>query len=130
MRRFGERGLALAATVVIPVALRVLPLPSVLALCDRWPSVRKPRYAPHALARRVRRLLAHGRGPWESTCLTRSLVLYTMLRMHGHRPRFVVGVAGSESKFAAHAWIVMGDAPFAEPGAVARDYAPLLSHGA
>ena len=130
MTRLGERTLALAATVVIPVALRVLSLRSVLALCDRWPAVERPVYAPQALAHRVRRVLAHGRGPWESTCLTRSLVLYTMLRVNRHRPRFVVGVAGSESNFAAHAWVVTGDTPVGEPPTVTRGYAPLMSHGA
>ena len=125
-----ERALALSAAVVIPVALRCLPLRTVLALCDRWPALDAPGLSPHALAFRVRRWLAHGRGPWASTCLTRSLVLYAMLRQHGHRPRFTVGVAGPQAHFSAHAWVSIDDTALGDPHGVADGYAQLLSHHA
>ena len=129
MSRTRERMLALSAAIVLPVALRVLSLPAVLAICDRWPTIQRPRHAPHALADRVRRWMSRGRGPWTSTCLTRSLVLYTMLRQHGYRPRFIVGVAGAESRFDAHAWVTLGDAALGE-GDVVNRYARLVTHGA
>ena len=130
MIRVRERALALCATIVVPVALRWLSLRAVLALCDRWPALDAPRHSPHALALRVRRWLAHGRGPWASTCLTRSLVLYTMLRQHGHRPRLTVGVAGPEASFTAHAWVSIGDTALGDPHGVADRYTQLLSHHA
>ena len=100
-----ERAMAAAATIVIPAAIRVLPLRATLRLCDAWPRTRGPHARPEALARRVDRWLARGRGPWRPTCLTRTLVLYTMLRQHGHAPRLHRGAAGSARHFSAHSWV-------------------------
>jgi len=130
MSRFAERVLGLTAVIVLPVVLRALSLPAVLALCDRWPMTGGPRYAGAALAHRVRRWMAHGRGLSASTCLTRSLVLYAMLRQHGHRPRFHVGVAGREASFVAHAWVTLEGLTLGDPPTSADCYTCLLSHGA
>lgn len=129
MRRWAERGGALAAVVLIPLLLAVLPLPSVLALCDRWPRLGDGRATPNGLADRVRRWLSRGRGPWTSSCLTRSLVLYAMLRQHGHRPRLHVGVEGDARAFAAHAWVTLGGRPVGQPATVADRYQVLMVHG-
>ena len=72
-------------------------------------------HSPAALAKRVRRWLAHGRGPWTSTCLTRALVLYTMLRQHGYRPSVVIGVDGDFHRFDAHAWVELDGNSVGEP---------------
>ena len=130
MNAFRERLVALAATLILPLALRVVSLRAVLAICDRWPVFERPRHPPHALARRVHRWMARGRGPWAGTCLTHSLVLYAMLRQHGYRPRFIVGVAGVESSFSAHAWVTIDGVPLGNAlGGVDR-YTMLMSHGA
>ena len=126
--RMVERALALAATALIPLALVILPLRLVLAFCDRWPRAGLAPRTPVQLAQRVRRWLAHGRGPWASTCLTRSLVLYVLLRQHGYRPGFVVGVAGTSRAFDAHAWVTLDDGPVADPPDVDGAYTRLLSH--
>src|SRR5687768_12532453 len=57
-----ERIVAAAAALAIPLALRLLPLPRVLALCDRWPRVAPQPARPPVLSHRVRRWLAAGRG--------------------------------------------------------------------
>ncbi|HET9004957.1 MAG TPA: lasso peptide biosynthesis B2 protein [Gemmatimonadaceae bacterium] len=129
MNRWLERGGALAAVVLIPLLLAVLPLPSVLAVCDRWPRVGRGQATPNGLADRARRWLAHGRGPWTSSCLTRSLVLYAMLRQHGHRPRLHVGVEGDARAFAAHAWVTLGGHPVEQPVTVGDRYQALMVHG-
>lgn len=128
--RWLERAHALGAALLVPLALHFLSLPNVLVLCDRWPVVALPRATPRALARRVHRWLAYGRGPWASSCLTRSLVLYVMLRQQGYQPRFVVGVAGVEQQFDAHAWITLAGMPVADAPDVIGDYTQLLAHGA
>ena len=130
MNRVRERMVALIAAVVLPAAVRVLALPTVLRICDRWPSAGRVRQAPHALAGRARRWLWHGRGPWTSTCLTRSLLLYAMLRQHGYRPRFVVGVMGAHARFAAHAWVMLDDMALGDPQGAVDGYSQLISHGA
>ena len=129
MSRWLERGVALAAVVMIPLLLALLPLPSVLAVCDRWPRTGGSRATPNGLADRTRRWLARGRGPWTSSCLTRSLVLYAMLRQHGHRPRLHVGVEGDARAFAAHAWVTLGGTPLEQPATVAQQYRQLMVHG-
>jgi hypothetical protein len=128
--RMMERGMALSIAVMMPLALRWLSLPNVLALCDRWPATARVKATPDALARRVSRWLFHGRGPWSSTCLTRSIVLYGMLRQHGYEPRFVVGVHGRERAFDAHAWVTLGGVPVADTPERAGSYTQLLAHGA
>jgi len=128
--RWLERALALSAALLAPLALRFLSLPAVLTLCDRWPALSWPRYSPHALSGRVQRWLAYGRGPWLSSCLTRSVVLYVMLRQHGYRPRFFIGVSGEERAFGAHAWVTLGGAPVGDWPNVTSGYTHLLAHGA
>ena len=128
MSRLLERGGALAAVVLVPPLLALLPLPAVLAVCDHWPRIGGGA-TPNGLADRVRRWLAHGRGPWTSSCLTRSLVLYAMLRQHGHRPALHVGVEGDARAFAAHAWVTLGGRPVEQPSTVGDRYRPLMVHG-
>lgn len=130
MSRFRERAVALIAAILLPVAVRALALPTVLRICDRLPSAGRMRQAPGALVGRARRWLWHGRGPWTSTCLTRSLLLYAMLRQHGYRPRFVVGVMGAQARFAAHAWVMLDDMALGDPRGAVDNYSQLLSHGA
>lgn len=122
--------MSVAAAIVVPVALRLLPLRATLALCDAWPRVPSARTAGDALARRVDRWMAHGRTLWRPTCLTRTLVLYTLLRQHGHAPRLHIGASGSAHRFRAHAWISLGGAAVAEPDPSLGDYRELLVHGA
>ena len=128
--RWAERSMALGAAILVPLALRLRPLPEVLALCDRMPGrVQRP-HPPHVLAQRTHRWLARGRGPWTSSCLTRSLVLYTMLRQHGYAPRLSVGVAGTAQRFDAHAWVTIGGVPVMDPPGVGNSYSEVMSHGA
>lgn len=129
MSRWIERGCAVLALIVVPFLLAVLPFRAVLAVCDRWPRARGGGATPHGLAHRVRRWLSHGRGPWTSSCLTRSLVLYAMLRQHGYRPRLSLGVAGRSADFTAHAWVSLGDVAIEAPADIARSYQPLVVHG-
>lgn len=129
MKRSLERGSALLALVLIPLLLALLPLPVVLAVCDRWPAVAGRGATPDGLADRVRRWLSHGRGPWKSSCLTRSLVLYALLRQHGYQPRLSLGVNGDSREFVAHAWISLGGIPVDGPADIADRYRPLMVHG-
>ncbi|HJU66990.1 MAG TPA: lasso peptide biosynthesis B2 protein [Gemmatimonadaceae bacterium] len=125
-----ERALALAAAIVVPMALRILPFRATLALCDAWPRASRARASAAALARRVDRWLAWGRGLWRPTCLTRTVVLYAMLRQHGHRPRLHIGTTGPAQEFRAHAWLSLGDLPVGEPDPALGGYRTLLTHGA
>jgi hypothetical protein len=129
MSRWLERGGALAAVMIIPLLLALLPFPAVLAACDRWPRIGAGGATPDGLADRARRWLSHGRGPWTSSCLTRSLVLYAMLRQHGYRPHLHLGVDGDAMSFTAHAWVTLGGRPVEQPSTVGERYQQLMVHG-
>jgi hypothetical protein len=123
-----ERGCALAVVVLVPVALRVLPLRATLTLCDRFPRLASAGASPLALTSRVHRWMSHGRSLWTSSCLTRAVVLYTMLRQHGHRPRLHIGVRGASASFVAHAWVSLAGRPVGEDSSVSQHYRELLAH--
>ena len=98
-----ERILSAAALLVVPLAARLVPLRAALALCDRWPSHPGVPSTPGKLARRVRDWF----GSDASRGLTRSLVLYTLLRQHGYAPRLHVA-EGGEGRPVTHAWVTLG----------------------
>jgi hypothetical protein len=123
-----ERVCAVAVVVFVPFALRVLPLRATLALCDRFPRLAFAGASPLALASRVDRWMSHGKSLWTSSCLTRAVVLYTMLRQHGHRPRLHIGVRGASASFVAHAWVSLGACTIGEDANVSQQYRQLLAH--
>jgi hypothetical protein len=123
-----ERACALAVVVLVPTALRVLSLRATLALCDRFPRLASAGASPLALTSRVHRWMSHGHSLWTSSCLTRAVVLYTMLRQHGHRPRLHIGVHGASASFVAHAWVSLAGRPLGDDPGVSREYRELLVH--
>ena len=123
-----DRIAALLAMVVMPIAVRVLPLPLLLRTVDRLPAAARARATADGLAARVHRWLRWGVGPWRSTCLTRAAVLYALLRYHGFRPRFFIGVRGPREAFGAHAWVTLGGRAVSDAGGVSG-YTALMSHG-
>jgi hypothetical protein len=125
-----ERTMALALTLLVPVALRLLPFRMTLALCDAWPRSPGRTASAAALGRRVDRWMQRGRFLWRPSCLTRALVLYTMLRQHGHAPHLHIGTRGPRRQFSAHAWVSLGEDIVAEPRRSLEEYRPLIAHGA
>jgi hypothetical protein len=123
-----EQTCALAVVVLVPIALRMLPLRATLALCDRFPRLASAGASPLALSSRVHRWMSHGRSLWTSSCLTRAVVLYTMLRQHGHRPRLHIGVHGATASFVAHAWVSLAGRPLGDDSGVSLEYRELLVH--
>ena len=126
--RTGERVAALAIVVLVPALLRFLSFQQALEVCDRVRPLGGGGASPAALADRVRRWLAWGRGPWAATCLTQSMVLYAMLRQHGHRPRLHVGVRGEAQAFVAHAWVSLAGRAVADDDLLVHEYRELLVH--
>jgi len=127
--KFAEQMVALGAAITAPLALRLLPLPQALLLLDRWPRIRGVNANPAALADRVHRWLALGFGCWRSTCLTRSAVLYAILRQHGYRPSLHLGVLAASEDLEAHAWVSVSGIPIADVPANIDRYRPLWVHG-
>jgi Transglutaminase-like superfamily len=85
----------------VQIALRRWALPE---LVDRFavPSQRD-RVSPSLLSAAVSRGLRIGR--WHPRCLTRSLVLYLMLREQGDPAELIIGLRDQSTTHGAHAWI-------------------------
>jgi len=69
-----------------------------------------PSAAPPAQADRVAQLVdaVYRRAPFSPTCLTRSLVLYRILRARGIPCQLRIGLRRSEAKLEGHAWTEAG----------------------
>lgn len=107
----GERALlarAWALTVLVELALRVLPFRRVLALCQRPSPRARPGRAPAASIERLVWLVeVAGRyTPGPATCLREALVLSRLLSRRGIATTFRIGVARDPgTRLAAHAWL-------------------------
>jgi hypothetical protein len=92
---------ALLLLLLVRVGLRVLPFTRVRRLLERRAGsgdgpVRSIAWAVNAVSRRVPR----------TTCLAEALVMYTLLRRHGHSPALRIGVRRADSSpLQAHAWV-------------------------
>jgi hypothetical protein len=53
-----------------------------------------------------------------------------MLRQHGYRPEFRIGVAGKAGAFDAHAWIALDGQAIDQPEGVVQTYRELMAHHA
>ena len=105
-------------SVAIRVALRVVPLPRLTGglarlAGRRWLSGIPAGHSRHAI-RRLEALvdLTVAAAPVAGRCLTRSLLLFWLLRVRGGAPTLVVGVRREAGRLQGHAWI----APAGEAG--------------
>lgn len=64
--------------------------------------------------RRVDAVLGRLPPPWRRTCLTRTAVLFHLLRRSGLPVELCIGVRGNDGKLEAHAWLERGRAPYME----------------
>jgi hypothetical protein len=115
------RAEAHAIAAALRVALRLLPLPRIVALLARIPPSRD-RISTTADCARAAAHAVHAAA--HPTCLFTSLTAFALLARRGYAPRFVIGAA-RDCGFDAHAWVTVGDAPVI-PGA--REYLPLWSY--
>jgi hypothetical protein len=68
---------------------------------------------------------AYRRSPFPSSCLTRSLVLYRVLRARRLPSRLRIGVSKPNGAFEAHAWVECAGAALNDRDALHHDFAPL-----
>jgi len=71
------------------------------------PERRRERPSAAAQAESIARWVdaAYRRSPFRPTCLTRSLVLYRLLRARGLPCELQIGVRKEDAQFEAHAWV-------------------------
>ena len=91
---------ALLLTPLAALGLRTMSLPAAVRIAARLPfpssarSIHRRAQLVHGALRRV-----------GASCLTRSLVLHTMLAKSGAASTLVVGASRSGGRFRAHAWV-------------------------
>jgi hypothetical protein len=117
------RAEANAIAAVLRLALRVLPLPQIVALLARMPGSRD-RISTAADCACAAVDAAHRAA--HPTCLFASLTAFALLARRGFGPRFVIGAARDRG-FDAHAWVTVAAVPLTLS---AREYTPLWSYSA
>ena len=85
----------------VRAALRRYPLPEAVARLGV--DAGRSAYPTALLSRAVSRALRIG--PWRPRCLTRSLVLYRLLRAQGAPADLIIGLPSETSDWDAHAWV-------------------------
>ena len=90
-----------AAYAAVRLALRDHPLPEAVARLGvaTGRSAQSTTLLSHAVSRALRI------GPWTPRCLTRSLVLYRLLRMQGTPAQLIIGLPSHAREWDAHAWV-------------------------
>jgi len=99
--------------LTLPILLRCLSLVSLLNLLGRN-GKREPRHEPDHYVRLVQRLLKVNLGPLTPKCLTRSLILYHVLRHNGYPVTICFGVRDGSQGLGGHAWLELGGRAVAE----------------
>lgn len=104
--------------VVVEIALRVLPLSTILAVQER---VRRHRNQTNVDAAARARLARFAAAPyrafaWRGTCLRQSLVLGALLRRRGLPARVCFGVDRRGAALTAHAWVAVDGVRIGDEG--------------
>jgi hypothetical protein len=127
-----ERGLLIRALVLLPVmsaALRWLGFRRLQSLLDAGshrlaPASLQPQFTDTVRAT-ARLVAAAGRhGPYQASCLPRSLTLAWLLQRQVIAAELRIGVRKVAGRFEAHAWVEHQGVPLIDDYEVGRRYAP------
>ena len=96
----------LSTALVVPPLLRLMSLERLAGRLGRRASIKTPSASQQrAITARVEHVLRRLPEPWNQTCLTRSLVLYHLLRRSGIPLDLCIGVRREAGSMEAHAWL-------------------------
>jgi len=132
LRSFGWSGTYLIAeatllTVVIPVGFRLVGVGPTQAGLRRWASIPRTQQGSEnlqtvTLAARRARWMVQSISGFKGSCLTRSLVLWTLLRRRGVDSDLRVGFRRREQRLEGHAWVEYEGVPLNEDPTVVQTY--------
>ncbi len=104
------------AALLIPPLLRVISMERLVGSLGRRARLKRPSQSQQeAIAAAVDSLLNRLPAPWQRTCLTRSTVLYHLLRRSGVEIDLCLGVKPDMDGMRAHAWLEYGGELYLEP---------------
>lgn len=117
-----------AWSFVLPFVKRVLPLPALVRLMERYERNEvRDEIRGEQLVRLVSGVLRFRSG--DPNCLERSLILYRYLPLAGLDSELVIGFkegVGGDHAPIGHAWILVDGEPFEEPARALEDYGALI----
>jgi hypothetical protein len=91
--------------MVVPIMVRLLPLPRVISLLKPAGRVSQSSYDADELARIADAAARLGPRLGVGQCLVRSLLLYNLLRKFAYDAVFLIGGRLSDGRFDCHSWI-------------------------
>ena len=94
-----------ALAALVPVMVRVLPLPRVLSLLEPKRKLRESSSNAYELARIAGAVIRRGPRFGVGECLVRSLTLYNLLHRFAYDPVLLIGGRLCEGRFDCHCWI-------------------------
>ena len=129
--------LSIAERLIFLQALFLLPLAGLVLRFGRYQSIlttlqkmtplkdRRSRVDPLPAALRMAEMVnaAARRGPYDATCLRRSLVLWWILRRKGIDSKLRIGARMEGDIFSAHAWVEFNDTVLNDSQDVRKRYA-------
>ena len=122
-----DRWVLLQSMLLLPVVwvgLRVMPLRRLLRLLgghrETTPDMLHDVSRAHACARLVNAAARYG--PFPSTCLSRSIVLWRLLRRRGINAEIRIGLVREQRPITAHSWVEVGGQPVNETAEVAAGH--------
>ncbi len=134
----GEQALVIRAAAMASLLwllLRILSLPRMLALID--PGVTAAAGAGQVPLERAVALVSellgrrrHSLGPWQTGCLSRSLVLFRLLRQAGWPVVVCFGVAREGGAISGHCWLEQDGVAVAEEDDPRRAFRAIYSYPA
>ena len=100
--------------LLVRLRMGLRPLSMVVEELGASPRREPPRYElPSRLSRAVDRTLRIG--PWQPTCLLKSLVLFRLLREPGDQADLVIGLPAGATDQRAHAWVELAGLDIGPP---------------
>ena len=94
-----------ALAAVVPLMVRILPLPRVLSMLQPKGRLRESSLNANELARIAGAAVRFGPRFGVGECLVRSLVLYNLLRRSAYNPVLLIGGRLCEGQLDCHCWI-------------------------
>jgi hypothetical protein len=115
-------------TVLLPAMIRFLPLPRVLSLIEPRKISRDCSLTVGHLAHLAKSVSRRAPRFGVGECLTRSFVLYNLLRRFAYSPILFIGARISEGDLECHSWIEVDGEPLCEFNNPRKNFKVLYLH--
>ena len=113
---------------LLPAMIKLLPVPQVLSLIEPRKRRRDCSLTAHHLAQIAHSVSRRGPRLGVGECLTRSFVLYNLLRRFDYNPILLIGARFLKGNLECHSWIEIDGEPLCEFDNPHRKFKVLYAH--